>query len=106
MVLSVRFRIWMAAAGILHFVNHKYYHRLAGTRLGVERGVQYPGAALFRGWHFWSKEGIANVFSRMNLKLDLRFRFWLRLDLPYVWPGLSRFKRLSRLANCPGISLQ
>jgi len=127
MVLSVRFRIWMAAAGIRHFVNHKYYHRLAGTRLGVEqgvqypgaalfrgwhfwskegianvfsrmRGVQYPGAALFRGWHFWSKEGIANVFSRMNLKLDLRFRFWLRLDLPYVWPGLSRFKRLSR---CP-----
>jgi len=24
----------------------------------------------------------------MNLKLDLGFRFWLRLDLPYV-PGLA-----------------
>jgi len=36
----------------------------------------------------------------MNLKLDLGlgFRFWLMLDLPYVpvWPGLSRFKHLSR----------
>ena len=48
---------------------------------------------------------IANGLSRMNLKLDLSlgFSFWLRLDLPYVpvWPGLSRFKRLSRLAKCP-----
>ena len=48
------------------------------------------------GRYFWSKEGIANVFSRVTLKLDLGFRFWLRLDLPYVWLGLSRIKRLSR----------
>ena len=48
------------------------------------------------GRHFWWKEGIANGLSRMNPKLDLGFRFCLRLDLPYVWPGLSRFKRLSR----------
>jgi len=26
----------------------------------------------------------------MNLKLDLGFRLWLRLDLSYIWPGLSR----------------
>ena len=69
-------------------------------------GGQCPGAALFGGGHFWWKEGIANGLSRMNLKLDLGFTFWLRLDLPYVWPGPSRFKRLSRLANYPGISLQ
>ena len=37
----------------------------------------------------------------MNLKSDLGFRFWLRLHLLYVWPGLSRFKRQSRLAKCP-----
>jgi len=44
----------------------------------------------------------------MNLKLDLGFgfRFWLDLHLPYVTVWLSRFKRLSRLAKCPGISLQ
>jgi len=44
----------------------------------------------------------------MNLNLDLGFRFWLRLDLSYVpvWPGLSRFKCLSRLAKWPGISHQ
>jgi len=42
----------------------------------------------------------------MNLNLDIGLRFWLRLDLPYVWPGLSWFKRLSQLAKCPGISLQ
>jgi len=43
----------------------------------------------------------------MNLKLDLGFRFLLRLDQPYVpvWPGLSGFKRLSRLAKCPGAEL-
>jgi len=33
----------------------------------------------------------------MNLKLYLRlgFRFWLRLDLPYVpvWPGMSQFQQ-------------
>ena len=54
------------------------------------------------GRHFWWKEGVANGLSRMNLKLDLGFRFWFRLDLPYVpvWLGLSR------LAKCPGISLQ
>jgi len=27
------------------------------------------------GRHFWSKEGIANGFSRMSLKLHLGFRF-------------------------------
>jgi len=60
------------------------------------RGGNAPGR------HFWWKEGIANGLSRMKLRLDfgLSFRFWLRLDLPYVpvWPGLSRFKRLFR---CP-----
>jgi len=65
----------------------------AGPRHGVG-GDNAPGR------HFWWKQGIANGLSRMNLKLDvgLGFRFWLRLDLPYVpvWPGLSRFKHLSR----------
>jgi len=33
----------------------------------------------------------------MNLKFGLGFRFWFRLDLPYVpvWPEVSRFKYLS-----------
>jgi len=48
------------------------------------------------GRHFWWEEEIANGLSRMNLKLDLGFTFWLRLNLPYV-----RFGR-----DCPGISLQ
>jgi len=61
----------------------------SGARLGG-RGTNAPGR------HFWWKEEIANGLSRMNLKLDLGFTFWLRLDLPHVWPGLSRFKRLSR----------
>jgi len=34
------------------------------------RGVQCPGAALFGGTALLVKEGIANGFSRMNLKLD------------------------------------
>ena len=79
---------------------HKYflqYSTFAFKRPQVRdptRGVggQCPGR------NFWSKEGIANGLSRMNLKLDLGLTFWLRLDLPYVWLGLSRFKRLSR---CP-----
>jgi len=47
--------------------------------------------------HFWWKEGISNGLSRMNLKLDLRCRFWLRLDLPrpYVWFG----------RDCPGLNV-
>ena len=61
---------------------------------GAGRGRQCQRHFSGRG-RFWSKEGIANVFLRMNPKLDLGFRFWLRLGLPYVWPGLSRFKRLS-----------
>jgi len=61
-------------------------------------GNNAPGRHFSVGRHFWWNEGIANGFSRMNLKLDLGFRFWLRLDLPYFCPGLSRFKRLSR---CP-----
>jgi len=71
-------------------------------------GVRGGGNAL--GRHFWWKEGIANGLSRINLKLHLGlgFGFWLRLDPPYVpvWPGLSWFKCLSRLAKYPGISLQ
>jgi len=69
----------------------KDVHFRTGPRQGVA-GVQCLGR------HFWWKEGIPNGLSRMNLKLDLGFWFWLRLDLPYVpvWPGLSRFKRLSR----------
>ena len=58
-----------------------YVHALLiqpGSRLGGRGGGNAPGR------HFWSKEGIANDFSRMNLKLDLGFRFCLRLDLPYV----------------------
>ena len=70
------------------------------SRTPTRRGGAVGGNALER--HFWLKEGIANGFSRMNLKLDLGFglRFWLRLDLPDVpvWPGPSRFKCLSR---CP-----
>jgi len=62
--------------------------------------------------------GEALLVKRRNSKWsftnepEVRFRFWLRLELPYVpvWPGLSRFKRLpsvpSRLAKCPGFSLQ
>ena len=78
--------------------------RWTGERQGPNKGA---GAAklrggVFGGRHFWWKEGIANGLSRMNLKLGLvlGFRFWLGLDLPYVpvWPGLSRFKRLSQ---CP-----
>jgi len=44
-------------------------------------------------------------FKKACMKNELRY---VKLDLPYVlvWPGLSRFKRLSRLAKCPGISLQ
>jgi len=65
-----------------------------GPRQGEGRGGNVPGR------HFWWKEGIANGLSRMNVKLDLSFRFWLRLDQSYapVWPGVSRFKRLS---HCP-----
>jgi len=78
--------------------------QIVDTGGGGGPGGQCPGAAIFGGRHFWWKEGIGNGLSRMNLKLDLGlgFRFWLRLDLPYVpaWPGLSRFKRLSR---CPGL---
>ena len=64
------------------------------TARGPTRGGNAPGR------HFWWKQGIANGLPRMNLKLDLGFTFRLRLDLPYVWPGLSR------LAKYPGILLQ
>jgi len=76
----------------------KNLESIPGTRLGRGEGGNASARHFSGGRQFWSKEGIANGFSRMNLKLDLRFRFWLRLDLPYVWPRLSRFKRLSR---CP-----
>ena len=74
-----------------------YKHDIRG-RAPTRGGGNAPGRHFSGGRHFWWKEGIANGLSRMNLKLDSGFRFWLRLDLPYVWRGLSRFKRLSR---CP-----
>jgi len=41
----------------------------------------------------------------MNLKLDLGFRFWLRLDLPYI-PGLNVYTGVpSRLAKYPVAAL-
>jgi len=66
---------------------------------GARHGESMPRGGTFRGRrHFWWREWIANGLSRMNLKLDLGFRFWLRLYLTHVWPGLFRFKCLSR---CP-----
>ena len=72
------------------------------------RGGQCPGRYFSRGRHFWWKEGIANGLSRVNLKLDLGlgFRFWSRLD-PTIRPSLNVCPGVpSRLAKCPGISLQ
>jgi len=53
------------------------------------------------GGTFGEKKEWQMVFHEWpEVRFRLSFGVWLRLDLPYVlvWPGLSRFKRLSR---CP-----
>jgi len=93
---SSLFRRRWAASAWLFVPSMLLIVRWSGARHGGQ-GWQCPRAALFGEAALW-KEGIVNGLSRMNLKLDLGFRFWLRLDLPYVWLELSRLKRLSR---CP-----
>jgi len=82
---------------------------IKGPRQGESEGA-LPRSGTFLGAALLVKRRNSKWFLRMNQTLDfgLGFRVWLRLDLPYVpvWPGLPRFKRLSRLAKCPGISLQ
>ena len=77
-----------------------------------------PMEAMRRGGSFRGGGTLVKGLSRMNLKLDLGsgFRFWLRLDLPYI-PVWQMFKldcpslnicpdAPSQLAKCPRISLQ
>jgi len=87
----------------LFFSNWNYFAAIAhrkqnNTQTHSDQGPDKGVGGNAPGRHFWWKEGRANGLSRMNLKFGLGFTFWLRLDLPYVWPGLSQFKRLSR---CP-----
>jgi len=48
---------------------------------GTDWGAMPRGGTFREGGTF---EGRANGLSRMNLKFGLGFKFWLRLDLPYV----------------------